>query len=109
MNENSVNPIGKVRSIESGTHAKVGVPDRSENAVVRENSSSETNRSVKQSGNETILAKNMSNISIHFNVDEETNRLIVVVSERDSGRVIRTIPASELHKLQAGELLKLTA
>jgi hypothetical protein len=32
-----------------------------------------------------------------------------VVTERKSGRVIRTIPASELEKMQAGDLLKLAA
>jgi hypothetical protein len=50
-----------------------------------------------------------SNVSIHFRLDDKTNELTVFVVDRKTKRVIRSIPASELHKLQAGELLKLTA
>ncbi len=95
MNERSVNPIAKVPAKEPVT--------------ARENASSVSDRPRKQVRNETDLAKNMSNISIHFNVDDETNKLIVVVTDRQTGRVVRTIPASELDKLQAGDLLKLSA
>jgi hypothetical protein len=52
---------------------------------------------------------NGSNVSIHFRVDDETNELTVFVVDQKSKRVLRSIPASELHKLQAGDLLKLTA
>lgn len=50
-----------------------------------------------------------SNVSIHFRLDDQTNDLTVFVVDRKTKRVLRSIPASELHKLQAGDLLKLTA
>jgi uncharacterized FlaG/YvyC family protein len=77
--------------------------------MIREDIPTDANRSTQKPEQGTDFAKNLANISIHFNVDNETNRLIVVVTERKSGRVIRTIPASELEKMQAGDLLKLTA
>jgi uncharacterized FlaG/YvyC family protein len=108
MNDTSIKPIGKVRMPEAGTHTKASAADRTD-AAVREKTALDSDRSIKKAVEQAELQNKMSNISIHFNVDEETNRLIVVVSDRQSGRVIRTIPASELDKMQAGELLKLTA
>ena len=109
MNETSVQPISSVRASENGAHPKVLAPERAENASAREHSVPDVERSTKQNEAEKAQAKHLSNISIHFNVDEETNRLVVVVTERESGRVIRTVPASEFEKLHAGDLLKLTA
>ncbi len=51
----------------------------------------------------------MSNVSIYFRIDDETEDVTVIVVDRQSKRVLRTIPACELQKMQAGELLKLTA
>ncbi len=68
-----------------------------------------SDRTAKQIKTKIENAKDLSNISIHFDVDDETKRLIVIVTERELGRVIRTIPASELEKIRPGELLKLTA
>jgi uncharacterized FlaG/YvyC family protein len=87
----------------------VALPDREESGIIREGLPSDVNRPAQKPELETDFTKNLANISIHFNVDDETNRLVVTVTERKSGRVIRTIPASELEKMQAGDLLKLTA
>ncbi len=95
MNETSVKPISKV-------HA-------SEASAVRENGLLDLHKPTKRIGNETDNIKNLPNISIHFDVDDDTKRLIVIVTDRESGRVLRTIPASELEKMQAGDLLKLKA
>jgi uncharacterized FlaG/YvyC family protein len=109
MNETTVKPIGGVRAAEMSVLARVMVSEKAENSAARERAGSEAERVTKAPETEKEQFKPVSNISIHFNVDEETNRLIVIVSERDSGRVIRTIPASELEKMQAGDLLKLNA
>ena len=109
MNETSVQPIGSVRAPESSVTAKVMASDRTDNFAHREHAVPDVERSTKHTEVEKEKTKHLSNISIQFNVDEETNRLVVVVTERDSGRVIRTIPASEFEKLHAGDLLKLTA
>jgi len=52
---------------------------------------------------------NLSNVSLQFRVDEKTKDVTVFVVDKDSKRVLRSIPATELAKLQAGDLLKLTA
>jgi len=50
-----------------------------------------------------------ASISLQFRADEQTGKMTIFVVDRASKRVLRSIPASELHKLQAGDLLKLTA
>ena len=109
MNERTVQPIGSVRASESSASIKVQASDRVDTFSSREHAIPDIERSAKQTATEKAQTNHLSNIAIHFNVDDETNRLIVVVTERDSGRVLRTIPASEFEKLHAGDLLKLTA
>jgi hypothetical protein len=55
------------------------------------------------------LVGNASNIALQFRVDDKTKDVTVFVVDRSSKRVLRSIPASELAKLKAGDLLKLTA
>lgn len=56
-----------------------------------------------------LPVSNGSNVTIHFRVDDETKELTVFLVDQKSKRVLRSIPASELHKLKAGDLLKLAA
>lgn len=107
MNERSVHPVSNARPPDSTAYSKIALSDREETGMIRESLPAEVNRSTQKPELRTDFTKNLANISIHFNVDDETNRLVVVVTERKSGRVIRTIPASELEKMQAGDLLKL--
>jgi hypothetical protein len=109
MNERSVHPIASVRPPETGPYGKISISGKDEVGIARGNPSADTNQLTQKTELHDDFTNNLSNISIHFNVDDETNHLIVVVTERKSGRVIRTIPASELEKMQAGDLLKLAA
>jgi uncharacterized FlaG/YvyC family protein len=109
MNERSIQRISSVRPSETETYIRIKSPDKDEAGVLRENFNPDISHSSQNAELRNDFTKNLSNISIHFNVDDETNRLVVVVTERKSGRVIRTIPASELEKMQAGDLLRLTA
>ena len=108
MNDSSLKPISGVRASENGLRARLISAARSDSIFPRE-TATDIERSVKPSEPEKVQEKNLANIEIHFNVDDETNRLIVVVTERDTGRILRTIPASEFEKMQAGDLLKLKA
>jgi hypothetical protein len=108
MNDSSLKPISGVRASETGLRARLISTGRTDNVFSRENKT-DLERSVKPSEPEKVQEKNLANIAIHFNIDDETNRLVVVVAERDTGRILRTIPASEFEKMQAGDLLKLTA
>jgi uncharacterized FlaG/YvyC family protein len=109
MNETSINPISSVRLTEPGVSAKITLPEKIETAIVREPTLSISEKSTKQIENESDQTKSVSNVSIHFEVDDETNQLTIFVVDKQSKRVLRSIPTSELSKLQAGELLKLTA
>lgn len=107
MNETAVHPIGSLRSSESAAPARALLPDRAETAA-REPAASDAGKPAKPAERELDQAR-LSNISLHFQVDEDSRQLTVFVIDRATRRVIRSIPASELRKLQAGELLKLTA
>lgn len=109
MSETSVQPINSVSALENSAPTKVLAPERVDYSSSREHVVPDSEKSTRRAEAEKAQANPLANIAIHFNVDEETNRLIVVVTERESGRVIRTIPASEFEKLHAGDLLKLTA
>jgi uncharacterized FlaG/YvyC family protein len=49
-----------------------------------------------------------TNISVNFRVNED-NEVVAFIVDRNSHRVLRSIPVSEFYKMQAGELLKLAA
>lgn len=109
MNDSSLKPISGVRASDGAFHTRLTLTGSADSIFPRESHATDLEKSVKPSEPEKVQEKGFSNIAIHFNVDEETNNLVVIVTERDSGRVLRTIPASEFEKMQAGDLLKLKA
>jgi hypothetical protein len=56
-----------------------------------------------------IPVNNGDNVAIHFKVDAKTHNITVYVIDRETRRVLRSIPPEELNKLQTGDLLELTA
>lgn len=106
MKETLINPIGSVRPPEPGMSPKALAPAHAETVTAHESAVVEANKSQKQA---EVASNQVGNVSIHFRLDDKTNELTVFVVDRKTKRVIRSIPASELHKLQSGELLKLTA
>jgi len=54
-------------------------------------------------------ARMQMNVQLKFKVDSETNDVTILILDRDSHRVIRTIPAEEISKLKEGELVELFA
>lgn len=109
MNETSIKPISSVRPRESGTPLKPLVTNQVETMAAQKPGSSDPDANVKPVEAHAEQGENFSNVSIHFRLDDKTNELTVFVVDRKTKRVLRSIPASELHKLQAGDLLKLTA
>jgi uncharacterized FlaG/YvyC family protein len=109
MNDSSIKPISSVRPSEAGTTAKPLVTSQAEAAVTQKPAGSEPEAPVKPIEVDSAKGENHSNVSIHFRLDDKTNELTIFVVDRKTKRVLRSIPASELHKLQAGDLLKLTA
>ncbi len=106
MNELSVKSISGVSGSETGGYTKIN-PDKPD--LVPESLIPDAEKSSQVKESDVTRENHLANISIHFQVDERSNELTVFVIDRASRRVIRSIPASELDKLQAGDLLKLTA
>jgi uncharacterized FlaG/YvyC family protein len=52
---------------------------------------------------------NLSNVFLKFKVDEDTSNITVYVIDRETHRVLRSIPPEDMNKLQAGDLLELLA
>jgi uncharacterized FlaG/YvyC family protein len=53
--------------------------------------------------------KEMTDVSLKYRVDAETKELTVLVIDKSSHKVIRTIPSEELKKFREGDLLELTS
>jgi hypothetical protein len=51
--------------------------------------------------------KALPNVSLHFKIDASTNEVTVLILDKGTREVIRTIPPDELSKLRQGELLEL--
>lgn len=109
MNETSIKPITSIRPPEPGTPSKPLVTNQTDTMATQKPAASESDTNVKPIEVHSSQGENYSNVSIHFRLDDKTNELTVFVVDRKTKRVLRSIPASEMHKLQAGDLLKLTA
>ena len=107
MSENTITPISTVGSTAvSGTSLKAQI-----NALgTPKTEVSDQEKSSKQIENEPEqVGTTSSNVSVHFRINDETNELTVFVVDRENKKILRTIPASEFSKLNAGEILQLTA
>jgi hypothetical protein len=111
MNETSIKPINSIRPAESGgpTPVKPPVTGTTESTAPYKPAMPEQEPAVRPPKLDSEQGNSPSNVSIHFRLDDKTHELTVFVVDRKTKRVIRSIPASELDKLQAGDLLKLTA
>lgn len=106
MSDNTINPISSVRmDTVSGTFPKAPVSA----PVTPKVEASEAEKLPSQAENESEQISAPSNVSVHFRVNDDTNELTVFVVDRNSHRVLRSIPISEFYKMKAGELLKVAA
>ena len=92
MSENSINPISNVRldtvsaALPKAQASAAGAP---------KTESSEQGKLLTQMENEIEQANASSNVSVHVRVNDDTNELTVLVIDRNSHRVLRSIPISE--------------
>ncbi len=105
MSENSINPISAVKL----TAVSGMLPKPQVNKTMVEEASDHDKSPKQEIENESALSSDSSNVSIHFRVNDDTNELTVFVVDRENKKVLRTIPASEFSKLNAGDILQLTA
>ncbi len=106
MNQSSIKPIGGVQPSEGNALSKAPAPTQTETQMQLIAA-----RKIKAEVNANDLvneAGSLANVSIHFRVDDETSNVTVFLVDRKTKKVLRSIPANELQKLQIGDLLKLT-
>jgi uncharacterized FlaG/YvyC family protein len=106
MNDTSIKPINGVQQSENAALVKTLAQAQIEASV--QSRSSAKNQVEPQTQNKSSRVASLENVSIHFRVDSKTNDVTVFLVDRKSRKVLRSIPADELQKLQIGDLLKLT-
>jgi hypothetical protein len=113
MTEISINAISPTRAVESPdvlARAPAPVETETPSAPIPKLQAPDKTLAPKQMESApAAMVSNFSKVSLQFRIDEKTKDVTVFVVDRNSKRVLRSIPASELAKLQAGDLLKLTA
>lgn len=98
MNGNEVTKIGPIGSEPAGSGYQV-----SQQAV--------HNRTVKenlQATENAIPAVNLGigDVRVSFQVEGKNHEVIITVSDKDSGQIIRTIPFDKMHDLASGALFQ---
>jgi hypothetical protein len=106
MSETSINLIGSRRPVENGPLPQL--PVTLETGTVPRPAASPSPGTAAET-RAVLPVGNWASVSLHFRVDDETREVTVFVVDRQSRRVLRSIPAAELARLQTGELLSLTA
>lgn len=108
MNDSSIKPISGVKTAEGNLTSKLAQLAQAESAS-QSQPGGEAQKPQAEIKVEPKQNADMSNISIHFRVDNETNDVTIFLVDRKTKKVLRSIPASELQKMQVGDILKLTA
>jgi len=108
MNQSSIKPIGGVQQPESNMLSKMKSSAQTESEMQAQLVAARKEKAQVDTQTEVNNADSLANVSIHFRVDDKSNNVTVFLTDRKSKKVLRSIPASELQKLQIGDLLKLT-
>jgi uncharacterized FlaG/YvyC family protein len=110
MNHSSIQPIGSTQQVENSAATQLTTAQlETLNQARLTASRTATPQAEAKAKPEVKISNSLENISIHFRVDEETNNVTIFLVDRKSHKVLRSIPAAELQKMQIGDLLKLTA
>ena len=108
MTQSSIKPIGGVQQPESNMLSKMKSSAQTESETQAQLVAARKEKAQVDTQAEVNNADSLANVSIHFRVDDKSNNVTVFLVDRKSKKVLRSIPASELQKLQIGDLLKLT-
>ena len=109
MSDTSIKPISGVQKSEGSAPVRAMTPTQTETVIQARQAAAHLEKAQAESKTESAATGSLANVSIHFRVDEDTNDVTVFLVDRKTKKVLRSIPASELQKLQVGDLLKLTA
>jgi uncharacterized FlaG/YvyC family protein len=78
-----------------------------ERAMVTQRTDDHSERSEMKPAKSKSIVTSLSDVRLHFKVDPTTHEVTVLVLDKTTQKVIRTIPPEELAQLQQGELLEL--
>jgi uncharacterized FlaG/YvyC family protein len=107
MNPSSIQPIGSVQQTDTSALNKLTVA-QTETSYQNRQPVAHAEKPQPQADVEAGNKNSLENVSIHFRVDDETNNVTIFLVDRQSKKVLRSIPSSELQKMQIGDILKLT-
>lgn len=110
MNQSSIKPISGIQSSDGSALTKALNTAQLEMTALqpRPATTARQEKTQTETRQESTELGSLANVSIHFRVDDKTSNVTVFLVDRKSKKVLRSIPASELQKLQIGDLLKLT-
>lgn len=78
-----------------------------EKAMGAQRTDNHSERSEMKAAKAKPIVASLSEVRLHFKVDPTTHEVTVLVLDKTTQKVIRTIPPEELAQLQQGELLEL--
>jgi len=112
MSDNSVQGVGKVDF--SNTNRSQVQEAQTDLALRALGAAGATHGAVKSTGDvperkSQPIIKNLSDVRLKFQVDPETKDVTVLVLDKASKKVIRTIPPEDIRKLNEGELFELAS
>ena len=113
MTENMISNVGNVpvdlgSRISKPASGQVASPDTAVETVVRQ----EKKAAPQETRPETKSDKpvlNAGDVSLEFKIDSESQDVTILILDRTSRKVVRTIPPEEMSNLDPGELVQLFA
>lgn len=109
MNPASIKPISAVQPNDGSALSKSLAPASADASAQARPAPTHVEKPQPVPQTEVAAANSLANVSIRFQMDEKTNNVTIFLVDRKTRKVLRSIPASELHRMQVGDLLKLTA
>lgn len=112
MSENQISPISRVETDPGSriTQAEYVFTQPAENrpAAVKDPATTRPKAEAKVDKNPDEKPANpQSNFSLKFKIDAKTNDVTILILDRASRRVVRSIPPEEMRSLTPGELLEM--
>lgn len=108
MDPSSIQPIGSVQQADNSAISKLTATVQSDTLAQHRPAIVHPEKSQPEVETAALQESSLENVSIHFRLDDKTNTVTIFLVDRKSKKVLRSIPASELQKMQIGDLLKLT-
>ena len=104
MSEHYVSPISG--PADQGFQGSLRPVERYSRTEAAERSSARGDPSESIRAHQEHSITDPTNVHLQFKIDPETNDITVIVMDRESEQVIRTIPPEELSDLVEGDLLE---